>query len=535
MLHRSNFHNVRGSLLAISLITSLIVGCGDGTSSGGPAKANAPTTPVHTMIIDAGSSGTRLSFYRVTEEAGGYPQITLLFDQKFRDNGINDFLSNAGTIAPEKWPKDYKPAGCRMDEKTQNGGETDVGPCVILPLLDSMKDTMTKAGVTANQVKVELFATAGMRTMSKTNGGAYTEEQIKAFYDTIKSFVKAQNFDVGDFRTSNGNKEEGIWTWANLNDQYYNAFGGNTKYHTGAPEVRGDFEVGGSSMQIAFPTTSIPLGDANNVYKVSINGKSYNVFSKTYLGLGADDARKFTRAYGYNSANSADYTGLDCFGKNATATNTVEDSGVALFNAPNIFPNSKTPVGNATGQVWDPVLSNTGAGTPLVLKAAGKYNFKTCTKKYDDVTKTVMTLPRNNNGTNNEGAASSYADLVSKVAQSSAPFVGIDGFYWVAKDLKLTDDAKAKNPVNEAKISSGIATVCPDGGEGPTGKKLDALRVCPDAAYMYNFLWQKNTADEPGLFGPGSKATYEGVLPNKFNNETVLTWTRGYLLVKYGK
>ena len=158
------------------------------------------------MIIDAGSSGTRLSFYRVTEEAGGYPQITLLFDQKFRDNGINDFLSNAGTIAPEKWPKDYKPAGCRMDEKTQNGGETDVGPCVILPLLDSMKDTMTKAGVTANQVKVELFATAGMRTMSKTNGGAYTEEQIKAFYDTIKSFVKAQNFDVGDFLTSNVNK-----------------------------------------------------------------------------------------------------------------------------------------------------------------------------------------------------------------------------------------------------------------------------------------------------------------------------------------
>lgn len=536
------------SIVVLSLAASLVIGCGEGTPVGSAAPPASPAlkagVPIYTMIMDAGSSGTRISFFKVTPGAGGYPQIDLLLNQDFDDNGINDYLSGAGTIKPASWadtangsklPAGYVPAGCGMTVDTKTGGQADVGPCVIQPLLDSMADAMKTAGVTASQVKVELFATAGMRTMSQTNGGAYSEAQITTFYDTMKNFAKTKGFDVGDFRTSNGNKEEGIWTWTNLNDQYYNAFGGNTTHFAGAPEVRGDFEVGGSSMQIAFPTTTIPVGDANNVYTVSINGRTYNVFSKTYLGLGGDDARKFTRAYGYNSTSDANYTGLDCFGSAATKANTEEDSGVTLFNAPTIFPNAKTAAGNAKGSVWAPVLSNMGADTPLVLKAAGKYNFKTCSKKFDDVTKAVMALPRNNNGTNNEGASSSYDDLVAKVAQSSAPFVGVDGFYHVSNSLGLVKKDEPKNPITEAKFSEALAKTCPDNGAGPAGKNLKGVRVCPDAAYMYNFLWQKNTAAEPGLFGPGSKAIFESVSPNKLKGQSVLTWTRGYLLVKYGK
>jgi hypothetical protein len=51
-------------------------------------------------------------------------------------------------------------------------------------------------------------------------------------------------------------------------------------------------------MQIVFPTTA-PASDAANIYKVNINGCSMNIYSKTFLGLGADDARKFMRAYNY--------------------------------------------------------------------------------------------------------------------------------------------------------------------------------------------------------------------------------------------
>jgi hypothetical protein len=261
--------------------------------------AKAPATTIYTMIIDAGSSGTRINFYRVVGGNGGYPQITLLDSQEFGDNGINDFLDGKGTIDPAAWiptendptglPNGYSPSGCNMTASSTNGGQADVGPCVIQPLLDSMAGAMSSAGVSASQVKVELFATAG---------GSYTDAQILNFYSVMRNYANStKGFAVGNFQTSNGNSQEGIWTWTNLVDQYYNAFGGNTTYYTGSPTVRGNFEVGGSSMQVAFPT-SLALGN-DNVYNVTINGRSFNVFSKTYLGLGQDDARKFMRAFNY--------------------------------------------------------------------------------------------------------------------------------------------------------------------------------------------------------------------------------------------
>ncbi len=268
------------------------------------AAAQAATT--YTMIFDAGSSGTRVNFYKVVGGDGGYPQVTLLANKKSGDNGINDFLDNKGSISTSMWtagpstgfPVGYSPEGCNMTASSSNGNKDDVGPCVVQPLLDSMAGAMSLAGVSAGEVKVEVFATAGMRTMSTFNGGRYTDLEITDFYQTMRDYTNiTKGFPVGVFQTSNGNSQEGVWTWVNLVDQYYNAFGGNATYYTGASTTRGDFEVGGSSMQVAFPT-SLALGN-DNVYNVTINGRSYNVFSKTYLGLGQDDARKFMRSFGY--------------------------------------------------------------------------------------------------------------------------------------------------------------------------------------------------------------------------------------------
>ena len=541
--------------IAASSLAFLVAACGEGSGVAGNKMATVPGPgePIYTMIIDAGSSGTRINFYKVV--AGSYPKIDLLSSQDFEDNGINDFLNGTGTIDPPEWKskpekkKDtglddgYAPAGCSMTGDTKNGGQAEVGPCVIQPLLDAMKKTMDKESVTSDKITVELFATAGMRTMEKFNGGSFTSEQIASFYDTMKKYTRSKGFVTGDFRTSNGNKEEGVWTWVNLNDQYYNAFGGNTTYHTTAPETRGDFEVGGSSMQVAFPTTTIPVGDANNVYPVSINGKTYNVFSKTYLGLGGDDTRKFVRAYGYSNAATAGYTGVDCFGSNASlGKGTEEDSGITLFNAPKLFPNSAAPAGTATGVSWPTILSTSGAGTPLVLGATGRYNFETCAAKYNEVTQAVMALPRNNNGTRYEGSASSYSDLATKIAQSSVPFVGLDNFYYTTNDLELVTEGQIKTAITEAQVKTAIATICPDNGKGPAADSneptLRDFGVCPNAAYMYNFLW-RDTTGTGGLFDPSSKAKYDGVVPSKIEvdgkNVSVLTWSRGYLLLKYSK
>ena len=520
--------------IVASFLTLATISC-----SNSPVKEGDISKPVYTMILDAGSSGTRINFYKVIPGNGGYPVITLLDSQSFDDNGINDFLNGTGSIDPLTWqendltglPKGYKPAGCRMTIESFDGGQKDVSVCVIQPLLDSMQGAMTNAGVAASEVKVELFSTAGMRTMELLNGGSFSAQQISNFYISMKDYVsKVKGFNVGEFRTSNGNSEEGLWTWINLNDQYFNAFGGNSTYHKGSPTVRGDFEVGGSSMQIAFPTKKIPAGDANNVYKVNINGYSYNVFSKTFLGLGGDDVRKYVRSYGYSDKKTKGYTGVDCFGSLANATNAKEDSGVALFRS-TLFPSVKTPEhGNPVGYAWTSIVSNVG-NSPLMLDGAGKYNLQSCSKKYDDVVNQIISLPRNNYGTVGQGPEASYLDLVKKIGASDAPFIGLDGFYWPAHSLGLAPKTQIKSNFSRSQFISALSALCPDDGAGPAGKKLKAVRVCPDAAYMNNFLWKLASAD--GLFTSGTGAIFEGVVPNTFNGQSILSWSRGYLLQKY--
>mgnify|MGYP003513705897 FL=1 len=295
-----------------------VVGCvGSGSSSSTQA-----VSPVYTTIFDAGSSGTRLSFYKVIPGNGGYPQINKLFEKEYNDNGINDFLSGNGSIElVDKYgesvlPGGVRPTGCTGGTEVTNGqqvqiinlGVLDVSPCVLAPLLVAQDTALTESGLTRAQVKTELFATAGMRTENKRNGGRYTTEQITAYYQIMKSYVAGMGFATGEFKTINGNSEEGVWTWINLNDYYYNIFGGNPTVSKTIQQPVGDFEVGGSSMQIAFPS-NLTANAESNVYSVTINGKTFNVYSKTILGLGGDDARKYVRAYGYNNQNG----GLDCF------------------------------------------------------------------------------------------------------------------------------------------------------------------------------------------------------------------------------
>jgi Golgi nucleoside diphosphatase len=144
-----------------------------------------------------------------------------------------------------------------------------------------------------------------MRTEEIKNGGAFTAAQITNFYDNImKPYVSNTPLiggvtysNVGDFKTINGNSEEGVWSWINLNDVYYDTF--ETQGRCGNAPI-GNFEVGGSSMQVAFPVADNSIvSDADNIYQININGCAIKVYSKTFLGLGADDARKYMRAYNY--------------------------------------------------------------------------------------------------------------------------------------------------------------------------------------------------------------------------------------------
>lgn len=506
--------------IQICLVVGItVVGCvGNGTTN-----SSQTTSPVYTTIFDAGSSGTRLSFYKVIPSNGGYPQISKLFEKEYNDNGINDFLNGNGTIelvdknGLNTLPGGVRPVGCTGGKIQPNGqqiqivnlGESDVSPCVLEPLLVAQDSALTENELTRAQVKTELFATAGMRTENQRNGGSFTTEQIDAYYQIMKSYVAGMGFTTGEFKTINGNSEEGVWTWVNLNDYYYNIFGGNPAVSQTIQPSVGDFEVGGSSMQIAFPTNTQPSNE-NNIYPVAINGKTFNVYSKTILGLGGDDARKYVRAYDYNKQNG----GLDCFATGATVGSTTEDSGIALYPStlltPNIFLDNLV-----TTSPWTVLPSSA-----LNLTGNPSFNLTTCSSKYNVVESQVISLARNNNGTYNEGNTATLVALKNTLQSSISSFVGIDNFYYTADDLNLAESTNFDPAAFEAVLTTKCSAPI-------SGSKLFQQAICANGTFMNSFLFGNN-----GLFN-GSSANFAGVLSPKQNGTTVLTWTRGYLLLKY--
>lgn len=81
-------------------LSAALAACGDGGSN----NTTSSTQPVYTAVFDAGSSGTRLSFFKVTPGNGGYPIIEFIakYSDKLldvpNDDGINDFMNNEGVI-----------------------------------------------------------------------------------------------------------------------------------------------------------------------------------------------------------------------------------------------------------------------------------------------------------------------------------------------------------------------------------------------------------------------------------------------------
>jgi hypothetical protein len=227
----------------------------------------SPRAPgaVHTAVIDAGSSGARLFLYRV--EPGPFAHVEKLLEKEFatlasgaKEDGINNFV--------------------RPDDPA---AQASVVPEVIDPLLEHAGEFLAGLGIRRQDVEVNLLATAGMRYSEKLHG----REAVDRLYGAIREGITARGFAVGETRTTCGNEEEGIWTWVNLNDIVRNVF-------ETASEPLGIIEIGGSSMQIIFPTDE-PPDPAAHVHRVSINGRSFAVYCRSFLGLGQDDARKEMR------------------------------------------------------------------------------------------------------------------------------------------------------------------------------------------------------------------------------------------------
>lgn len=249
---------------------------GNGGYSQKTTSSQVKTQPQQTInyqiILDAGSSGTRVYVYQETSDsaANKFPQIKELFQEKLSNPLASHVNDQAGTEA------------------------------LITSLLNKASAHIP-ATVNHSTIKVNVLATAGMRKLS-----AADQAQI---YSYVKPTITKLGYSIGDVRTMEG-YQEGIYTWAALN-----------YLDDGFARVQplGSYEVGGASMQIVYPTSkTLPTGaDSKDYWNVKLlNGKEVYVFSRTWLGLGDNDSFK-----AMNQASNPDR--MYCFpiGYSESATN----------------------------------------------------------------------------------------------------------------------------------------------------------------------------------------------------------------------
>ncbi len=411
------------------------------------AMAEAAGKVVYTAVVDAGSSGTRLRLYKV--KPGPYPAVKEIasFENDDAEDGIDDFINGVG-------------GQCRCL------GPNEVGERVFKPLLASAKAELAKHGVKPADVAVDVLATAGMRRVQKPIG-THTAKEVAAFYDGIRTYIAGRGFVAGAARTTDGSAEEGVWTWVDLNDNYREAF-------TTKKTPVGIVEVGGSSMQVSYPTTK-PVDAAKNVYAITLNGKTFNVFSRTFLGLGQDDTRREMRV-----ANPPANGGASC------------------------FPTGLTPEEDV-GDFVDSEL--------VKITTTAKFNMAACANTYAGILDGIFARDGN-----------------PRVARSTGVFYGVSAVRFTLEGIGVPPDAPTQKALNTA-----IREKCAPPGAVENfdlANRYD-VQLCASATYQKALLYGPS-----GLFHADPRRLVKaaaGEIVENGKKRTMVSWTRGYLLLKFSR
>ena len=214
--------------------------------------------PHYEIIVDAGSSGSRLHLFQYTQYRG-LPTITDIFSENVKP-GLSSFASH---------PND---AGASLGK-----------------LLADANTQLQTLHVNPNQVKISVMATAGMRLLST--------DQQQAIYASVTSYVQTHSsFVIREIDTIPG-KMEGLYGWLDVNYLQQNL--------QNEVNTVGSIDMGGASTQIAFATRDNT--DPNNEVQFTLLGKRYTVFSISFLGLGQDQA--FATMENNSNANTCFPTG----------------------------------------------------------------------------------------------------------------------------------------------------------------------------------------------------------------------------------
>lgn len=217
-------------ILLISLIASLC-----------STLVSAQRNNDYVLFIDAGSTGSRVHLFQYSGT-----QLTPVIDERYYQE--NKVALSSFASFPDH-------AGASL--KT---------------LLDGSLQYMQAHHIAANNIPLHVLATAGMRLLP--------EEKQKLIYTDVSDYLKKNYpFPIAEIKTITG-EMEALYGWLDINYLLQN-------FQLHRPTV-GSIDMGGASTEIAFATED--HSRPNDEVTLTIDDQTYTVFSKSFLGLGHDQA-----------------------------------------------------------------------------------------------------------------------------------------------------------------------------------------------------------------------------------------------------
>ena len=239
------------------------------------------------LVIDAGSSGSRLHIFSYTQN--NQDNVSVIQEAQ-------DFSSSV------------KPGLSSFKDNPQAAGAS------LTPMLDAAKTYLAQHDAQANLIDypITVLGTAGMRNVHKESPA---KEQ--AIYDNVQSTFSTYGFTKISAHTM-PDIDEGFYDWLTVN--YLNKTFQENKTPVGI------IDIGGASAEITFPADD-NITSPNKIDFI-LNHKTYPVFSYNFLGLGQDDARANLNTNYQNFANAC-YP-KDCVGTECKPTQTFNYSVCSL-------------------------------------------------------------------------------------------------------------------------------------------------------------------------------------------------------------
>lgn len=228
------------------------------------------------VVLDAGSSGTRVHIYRWLQNAVA------------REDDDGKHLKELPALeTKDKWTKKVHPGVSSFAENPE-----DLGPDHLRTLVDHAMEYVPHEAIP--DTPIFLLATAGVRLLPAFQRNSLLR-QVCTYFKEESDFLIT---DCDTHVQAISGETEGLYGWIAANYLLGGFDAPEEHDHGKGHHTYGFLDMGGASAQIAFAPNATEAAKHANDLKLlrlrTINGESqeYRVFVTTWLGYGANEARR---------------------------------------------------------------------------------------------------------------------------------------------------------------------------------------------------------------------------------------------------